>query len=338
MPVRQRGKKWQADAMLGGKRYRKTHLTKHDAEMWVKTAESRFKAGQDVEGGDEDAICTLEGLLEATHARYWQGTANERHAVRNAQEMIEHLGPHLHPAVVTSAMVDKVVVTLKNEMGNSDGTINRKIASLRKMMGHSVKLGIRSSIPSMDTFKESEGRVRWFTEDEESLLIASAASAVSQDFARFLEVLVDTGARVSEALRLRVSDIEGGYAKFYGTKSGKNRAIPLTARASAALGAMAHHKQSDATVFPSHWNYRRVWKMWVATRDAAKLDDESAVLHSWRHTFCTRLLTRGVGVRHVQALAGHSSITTTLRYAHLVPEDLDKAIRLLESPVTGKRD
>jgi site-specific recombinase XerD len=52
--------------------------------------------------------------------------------------------------------------------------------------------------------------------------------------------------------------------------------------------------------------------------------------HTLRHTFCSHLAMRGVPVRTIQELAGHASITTTMRYMHLTPSAMDEAIRVLE--------
>ncbi|MDP6213177.1 MAG: tyrosine-type recombinase/integrase, partial [Candidatus Thalassarchaeaceae archaeon] len=57
-----------------------------------------------------------------------------------------------------------------------------------------------------------------------------------------------------------------------------------------------------------------------------------AVPHALRHTFCSKLVQLGVQIKVVQELAGHESIETTLRYAHLAPRNLRSAIDLLNGP------
>ena len=59
-------------------------------------------------------------------------------------------------------------------------------------------------------------------------------------------------------------------------------------------------------------------------------NDKEAVPHALRHTFCSRLVQRGVPILTVKELAGHLSLETTLRYAHLAPHNLVDAVNLLE--------
>ena len=52
--------------------------------------------------------------------------------------------------------------------------------------------------------------------------------------------------------------------------------------------------------------------------------------HDLRHTFCSRLVAAGVPLLEVQQLAGHKNYSTTLRYAHLSPDHLKRAVEKVE--------
>ena len=60
---------------------------------------------------------------------------------------------------------------------------------------------------------------------------------------------------------------------------------------------------------------------------AIGLKDTSS--HSGRGTYITRLANKGVGVRLLAALAGHSHISTTQRYIDVNSEQLSEAVELL---------
>ena len=63
------------------------------------------------------------------------------------------------------------------------------------------------------------------------------------------------------------------------------------------------------------------------------LRDAKATNFHWRdlrHTFCSRLVMKGVDIRTVMELAGHKSISVTMRYAHLSPEHNQAAIEKLD--------
>ena len=65
----------------------------------------------------------------------------------------------------------------------------------------------------------------------------------------------------------------------------------------------------------------------LATRQACGLKDASS--HSGRRTYITRLANKGVGVRLLAELAGHSHISTTQRYIDVNSDQLSQAVELL---------
>lgn len=89
-------------------------------------------------------------------------------------------------------------------------------------------------------------------------------------------------------------------------------------------------KRHDDLLFSANITCRhisRVISTWKAKR-GLKASDE-ACFHTFRHTTCSRLVQRGVPILVVQKWMGHSSIQTTMRYAHLAPYSLDVALLAL---------
>jgi hypothetical protein len=64
------------------------------------------------------------------------------------------------------------------------------------------------------------------------------------------------------------------------------------------------------------------------TPATAKLDDVN--FHTLRHTFASWAVMRGVSLKELQELLGHSTLAMTMRYAHLAPEHLRAAVGRLE--------
>jgi len=62
---------------------------------------------------------------------------------------------------------------------------------------------------------------------------------------------------------------------------------------------------------------------------------EDVVFHSLRRTYISRLVLAGVDIRTVQELAGHTSISMTMRCAHSAPEDKKRAVAGLGAEVTA---
>jgi integrase len=63
---------------------------------------------------------------------------------------------------------------------------------------------------------------------------------------------------------------------------------------------------------------------------------ENFLRHDLRHTFASRLVMAGVDIYNVIKLMGHMSITSTVRYAHLVPKYLQDAVDVLSKKSVSK--
>ena len=161
-----------------------------------------------------------------------------------------------------------------------------------------------------------------------------------------LEMLYGSGLRISELTELRLDQVfvQRGLIHVQG-KGGKTRVLPLGETAQAALrdylakGRQALLKTPTEYVFLNRFGkaISRVgfFKVIRELAQQAGLSQEVSP-HMLRHSFASHLLSRGVDLRYVQELLGHSDISTTEIYTHVDLEDL-KALFDQYHPLKGMK-
>lgn len=221
--------------------------------------------------------------------------------------------------------VDFLIGRLR-ERGNSNATINRKMAALSKLLRKACKMGDIHSLPEFRRQKEKAGRIRFLTHEEEHALF-SAIRPISPEYHALSIFLVDTGARLGEAIGLRWSDVSSGRATFWLTKSNRSRTVPLARRVQEAL-EQQHHRSQGPFRHVRQYQYRTAWNEAKAVVGLA--DDKDVVPHVLRHTCASRLVQGGIDIRRVQMWLGHQTLQMTMRYAHLATHDLDSCVAVIE--------
>lgn len=332
---KQRGESYQVDFRWGGQRIRRQFVTEEQALQWEAWAKARLKQGlplDEVATPGKSDRWTLKKLYDAVVARHWKGSANELDACRNAEQCCEYLGWDKHPGEITAEAIDSLIHHLKEEEGNGPATINRKTAALGKMLSHAMTRGIITSKPHIERQRETAGRLRWFTIEEEQRILQTIRNP---DFYALVVFLLDTGCRLGEALAIEWRDIDDTYARFHHTKNGTARAIPMPARLKALLAAR-RPLAATGRVFEG-WTVSKADKAWAALRKDVGLKGREDVLHALRHTCASRLVQAGVPIQVVSQWLGHKSLTMTLRYAHLSPTNLQSAAGVLDM-VTSQTD
>jgi integrase len=222
-------------------------------------------------------------------------------------------------------MLDYLIGILRRRR-NSNATINRKMAALSKLLRKAYRMGDIYGLPEFERQKEVQGRIRFLEYDEEDRLFSAIRSG-SEDYYRLCVFLVDTGARLGEAIALHWGDIHGGRVTFWLTKSGRSRSVPLTSRARDTVTRPAG-RSGGPFCGVSHARFRGAWHE-AKAKVGLGLDKE-VVPHCLRHTCASRLVRGGIDIRRVQIWLGHQTLQMTMRYAHLATQDLDVCVPILE--------
>ncbi|WP_407976262.1 tyrosine-type recombinase/integrase [Brucella pseudogrignonensis] len=222
-------------------------------------------------------------------------------------------------------VLDSVIGSLR-ERGNSNATINRKMAALSKLLRKAHKMGDIYNLPEFVRQKERAGRIRFLEYEEEKRLFA-AVKARCEDSYRLSIFLVDTGCRLGEAIGLTWNDIQEHRVTFWLTKSNRSRTVPLTKRARKSTD-IAHERLKGPFSMLNQVRFRQIWN--DAKIEVGLGTDDQVVPHILRHTCASRLVRGGIDIRRVQMWLGHQTLQMTMRYAHLATHDLDSCVKVLE--------
>jgi integrase len=330
MPVRQRGNSWQADFSFKSLRFREDFKTENEAKLWEADTKACLLRGENPKASQEvvSSTRTMQQVLDHVQTLHWKGTKGEVTAVRNGQDCVDKIGADKPINRVTTADVDDMILALAKE-GLSDSTINRKLAALSFMLRKAARRGWLNRVPEICRRKEGQHRIRWLSDDEEKNVLAYLKTTGRESMYDLVELLIDSGLRLGEAIRLEFADAKDLTIRLWGdeTKSGKSRIVPMTDRVAAIVKRRQEEAGDERRVFHD-LDVNTAQYAWSKVRQHMKMtDDPHFVLHALRHTFATRALKRGVSLPVLQKLLGHADIKQTMRYAHVADEDLVAAIR-----------
>lgn len=270
---------------------------------------------------------TLGELIDIVYEESWRHQKDGETSRRNAEMVAMYIGP----GTLVSEIMDhhlRGAAKYLEEGGNSGATVNRKMSAFGKVMSRAEEMGMVDRAPRAVRRPESAGRIRWFSEHEEQLILAyfqACHDAVMRDLVIFL---LDTGMRLGEALNVEDGHISGNLIHIWETKADQPRTVPMTKR----VQEIAKRREFGSTDGLIPITKHAAESRWAKMRaDLDYSDDPDFVMHTCRHTCASRLVTAGVSLAVVQAWLGHKSIQTTMRYAHLRPEALMEAVSVLET-------
>jgi len=217
------------------------------------------------------------------------------------------------------------------DAGVKKSTTNRELALLKVMFSKAIDWGICSINPvkKVRLFPENGNlKDRILAPEEEARLLEA-----SPDYLRpILVVALNTGMRRGEILKLEWAnvDLQRRQILVTGTKSGKDRIIPINSDLFPVLEDLKKQNGTHGYVFPNPKTGKSLQDIKHAFEKAcAKAEVKGFRFHDCRHTFGTRLVHRGVDLITVKDLLGHSTVKVTERYTHSTPDSKRTAVEVL---------
>ena len=176
---------------------------------------------------------------------------------------------------------------------------------------------------------------KFLNKDEVDMLLAApdVSTATGLRDRALLEVMYACGLRVSEAVDMRIQDVdlEAGILTTTG-KGSKTRRVPVGSSAVEWLKSYLalRRKQEDieiqnvfVTPGGKALNRQIIYKLIKDYGDRAGLPDVSP--HTLRHSFATHLVQNRADIRSVQQMLGHADISTTQIYTHMTDAHLRRS-------------
>ena len=232
------------------------------------------------------------------------------------------------------------------DQGLAASSQSRRLSAARQFYRFLYAEGLRTDDPTgpLDSPRKRAALPKTMSVDDVTRLLEQAAREAGDNAARTLrmqamvETLYATGLRVSElvALPLTVATRDERFFIVRG-KGNKERMVPLSGAAREALKRWLAARNANAALaespylFPAGGEDGHVSRQLFA-RDlkalAARAGIRAAAMspHVLRHAFASHLLQNGADLRVVQELLGHSDISTTQIYTHVLEERLSQLV------------
>jgi integrase len=254
------------------------------------------------------------------------------------------------------ADIQHLVMARRSE-GCSDTTILHELSTLNQAIKLNKKIG--NPVPNLSLkeikqdnhLRPSKGRLRYLSKDEEIRLLAAlnpeshfiGFGALStediytcrRDMFDLVIILLDTGARYSEAVGLSWKDVDldKKTISLYRSKVKNESTLDMTTRVHQVLTRrFAGKSEHQKYIFESKTGAARKYSPGAFRRACKRCGIEGITLHSLRHTFASRVVQAGLSLMEIQNLLGHASPITSLRYAHLAPNQASsKAVSILNT-------
>ena len=231
------------------------------------------------------------------------------------------------PFKIKMADINDYVLYLLEEQNNTHSYVNQFISAFKTFNKLILELnGINNKLLRP---KKKKKLPKVLNKREVKEIIAAVDNLKHQ---LILILTYSAGLRVSEVVRLKISDIDSDRMLIYiRSAKGYNDRYTLLSETALTklklyLKAFQIYKYDAQWLFPGqnkdkHLSKRSAQHVFKKACRKAGINKDVGI-HSLRHSFATHLLEQGVGLRYIQDLLGHKSSTTTEIYTHVSNKNL----------------
>jgi integrase len=311
---------WVADVRpngITGKRYRKAFKTKGEANRWVAwlTSNKQEDKTWNPKQKDRRRVSELIDIWFRLHgSQLKDGEGRKRLLYYLAEKVGDPLAADFTPGHFTRYRETRL------QDGVSPNTVNHEHAYLRAMFNELERLGewVGNPLGKIRQLKIDESELTFLTTEQIQTLLDHLSTPKRRNAYLFVCTALATGGRYSEILNLHADNIRKNSVTFEGTKSGKNRSVPI----SKDLFNMIQPHDRGKPFHECVSTLQRVFPRAGIKPPAGQLT------HIFRHTFASHFMMNGGNILALQKLLGHGSLTMTMRYAHLGPDHLQEVVSL----------
>ena len=211
-----------------------------------------------------------------------------------------------------------------------NSSINRFLEILSKMFNLAIDNGELTDNPlrKVPKLKEDNHKIRFLTDEEENRLYA-IIDLKAPYLRPIVTTALQTGMRRGEIFGMKWDNIDLNNRNIYvlDTKSGKSREIPISDKLYKILQSIPRISEYVFINPKTNQPYVDIKKSFNLVREHAEI--KNFCFHDLRHTFATRMVMAGVDLFTLMEILGHTNVTTTMRYAHVIPGRKMEAINKL---------
>lgn len=339
--LRKRGKTYEIDYRVNGKRVRKSvGSNKKFAELALKEIEVKLAKG---ELGFDQKDILFERLI-AEYRKYCQTnlSANTKKRYKAILDNFQRFLDSEYSSVTKvsqfhSKLFEDFKSFRKTEKAHPE-TINKELIVVSMVFRLAVQWGYLTNNPTDGVSKlklPKKNPPRFLSEKECEALLGVCDEWLYPIFYTFLS----TGMRKSELEYLEWSDVDFGRKKIkisikdeWSPKTNE-REIPISERLLEILKKQRNTVQGSKYVFPDE-SGGQIYKNRLRKRLMSLTKQlgipEVTKIHTLRHTFASHLVMKGVDLPTLKKLMGHADIETTMIYSHLTDRHVNEAVEKLD--------